>query len=371
MLLYMAVRYEATDTGYNLEMLDSIPSAGSYYGKLSTLLQWHYEDPPDSWEFRRNNRIQERQGNRNPFIDHPEYVSNLWAPKVIWAAPNGDGSIAVSWTHALNAVSYLVDVSEDSLFSTFIIQNQGVAYANLGSFTVGAENVVYFRIKAFYGSGDGPYSPVCMIDLNAPPLVISYFNVTLVGDLSGLAEWTSETETNLMGYYLMRSQNNQILEAMLVSPLIPATNTSSTQNYSFTDSEIPPSETGGWVYYWLNALDMNGESYYYGPDSIYVEPSSAQDESMVPNAKITSVYPNPFSAELNLELDLKAGTMAELEIYNLKGQRVKSWTIAGTSKQNIVWNGLDEKGNAVASGVYLLRLKASHHTETHKLLKLN
>jgi len=198
MLLYMAVRYEGTDTGYNLEMQDSIPTAGSYYGKLSTLLQWHLEDPPDSWERRRNDRIQERQGNRNPFIDHPEYVSNLWVPWVNWAVL-ADNSVAVSWTHALNATGYRVDISVDSLFNTYIIQNQTVAYSNLGAFWVGTENVVYFRIRAFFGSGYGPYSGTCRIDRNAPPLVISYFNVTLVGDLSGLLEWTSEIESNILG----------------------------------------------------------------------------------------------------------------------------------------------------------------------------
>jgi endonuclease I len=47
-------------------------------GKLSTLLHWHMEDPVDTFEIRRNNRIYEYQGNRNPFIDHPEYVSKIF-----------------------------------------------------------------------------------------------------------------------------------------------------------------------------------------------------------------------------------------------------------------------------------------------------
>ena len=47
-------------------------------GKLSTLLDWHLQDPVDDFEMSRNEVIYGIQGNRNPFIDHPEYVSILW-----------------------------------------------------------------------------------------------------------------------------------------------------------------------------------------------------------------------------------------------------------------------------------------------------
>ncbi len=82
MIFYMAVRYDGVDTSYDLELVDYIYSdAGTnqpFYGKLSTLLAWHNADPPDAWEALRNNRIQNLQGNRNPFIDHPEYVTSIW-----------------------------------------------------------------------------------------------------------------------------------------------------------------------------------------------------------------------------------------------------------------------------------------------------
>ena len=44
---------------------------------IQTMLRWNREDPPTLWERHRNQAIQELQGNRNPFIDHPE-----WADKV-------------------------------------------------------------------------------------------------------------------------------------------------------------------------------------------------------------------------------------------------------------------------------------------------
>jgi len=81
MLFYMDVRYEGTDGELDLEMFEEIPSAGNKeprYGKLSTLLKWHKDDPVDDRERKRNNIIYEYQNNRNPFIDHPGFVDKIW-----------------------------------------------------------------------------------------------------------------------------------------------------------------------------------------------------------------------------------------------------------------------------------------------------
>ncbi len=78
-LFYMAVRYEGSDTPYDLEIVDYTNTEGEFYGKLSTLLEWHKLDPPDDLERRRNHIIFTKyQHNRNPFIDHPEYAFRIW-----------------------------------------------------------------------------------------------------------------------------------------------------------------------------------------------------------------------------------------------------------------------------------------------------
>ncbi len=45
---------------------------------LDTLVAWHQADPPDAGEILRNEIVYGFQGNRNPFIDHPEYAACLW-----------------------------------------------------------------------------------------------------------------------------------------------------------------------------------------------------------------------------------------------------------------------------------------------------
>ncbi|WP_416982843.1 endonuclease I family protein [Streptomyces sp. T028] len=80
MILYMAVRYEGDDGWPNLEPNDSVGNGSNpYMGRLSVLKAWNDEDPPSAFEEKRNQAIYDTyQHNRNPFIDHPEWVEAIW-----------------------------------------------------------------------------------------------------------------------------------------------------------------------------------------------------------------------------------------------------------------------------------------------------
>lgn len=82
MMFYMVVRYEGEDGEPDLELIDTSPKKNvkkPEHGKESTLLQWHEADPVDDIERYRNHVIyQNFQLNRNPFIDHPEFVDKIW-----------------------------------------------------------------------------------------------------------------------------------------------------------------------------------------------------------------------------------------------------------------------------------------------------
>ncbi|MFT5215377.1 MAG: endonuclease I [Glaciecola sp.] len=82
MLFYMAVRYEGYDGYPDLELSETIQDQSGklpFHGVLSTLLEWHRNDPIDSWEENRNDIIYySYQNNRNPFIDYPELAEHLW-----------------------------------------------------------------------------------------------------------------------------------------------------------------------------------------------------------------------------------------------------------------------------------------------------
>lgn len=80
MMLYMDTRYEGIDdVTPDLMLVDAITSTGvPLLGKLCTLLAWHNGDPVSEFEQNRNNVLYEYQGNRNPYVDHPEWVELLY-----------------------------------------------------------------------------------------------------------------------------------------------------------------------------------------------------------------------------------------------------------------------------------------------------
>lgn len=78
MMFYMATRYEGESGDPDLELVDYTGTDGPIFGKLSTLIQWSAEDPVDDFERNRNEVVFSYQGNRNPFIDHPEFVNAIY-----------------------------------------------------------------------------------------------------------------------------------------------------------------------------------------------------------------------------------------------------------------------------------------------------
>lgn len=80
----MAVRYENVIAGWkNNTVESSVVLSGDAFTvfepwMLDMLIAWHNSDPVDQFEIERNEAIYGIQGNRNPFIDHPEYVDLIW-----------------------------------------------------------------------------------------------------------------------------------------------------------------------------------------------------------------------------------------------------------------------------------------------------
>ena len=87
-IFYMVIRYDGDDCDgcvLDLEIVDGkantseiVSGTKGRIGDLATLIKWHYEDPVDEFEKNRNEIVYSYQGNRNPFIDHEEFISYLY-----------------------------------------------------------------------------------------------------------------------------------------------------------------------------------------------------------------------------------------------------------------------------------------------------
>lgn len=149
-MFYMATRYDGSDSNTtDLVLVNGFPS-GNQMGDLAQLIQWHYDQEPDTRERRRNDLIGDLyQFNRNPYIDHPEFA---WA--VYGAFPNDStitlpvGSVIDLGTININAAIDLpVTLNKSGAAPTsFLVSTAGPVEADLAgvprTFSAGAQSRV-------------------------------------------------------------------------------------------------------------------------------------------------------------------------------------------------------------------------------------
>ncbi|SFS78769.1 endonuclease [Lutibacter maritimus] len=132
MYFYFATRYEneLTTWGVSYAMFDGSTNKVFTEPFLTILMTWHQQDPVSSYEIARNNAIYARQNNRNPFIDHPEYVAQIWS-----ATPDSEAPSAPTNLIASNETNTTIDLnwtaSTDNIgVTSYEIFKDGVLYSS-------------------------------------------------------------------------------------------------------------------------------------------------------------------------------------------------------------------------------------------------
>ena len=87
-----------------------------------------------------------------------------------------------------------------------------------------------------------------------------------------------------------------------------------------------------------------------------------------PEVLLYQNFPNPFNPETTILFSIPNDSEIELNIYNIKGQKVKTLVDETLESGNhtVIWNGRDSNGNRVSSGIYLYKLKVNGKTEVVK-----
>jgi hypothetical protein len=196
-------------------------------------------------------------------------------------------------------------------------------------------------------------------DIGAQPAVSLLHFSLLQEDNQIHLKWLVEWENNMFYYYLYRSESNDLSEAICITR-IDAVNSNSEYEYEvFDEYNLVNGQT---YFYWLESVQVDGESTFYEPASILYE-SSSTDISVLHNKTFLTNFPNPFNPTTTIQFSNDQNQQNEqitLEIYNIKGQKIRQFKISN-SKFNInevVWDGRDELQNPVSSGIYLYQIKS-------------
>jgi hypothetical protein len=239
--------------------------------------------------------------------------------------------------------------------------NQGSPYPRNGAGTI------TFTDVPFGAKGD----VVILLDEGGDPTLpveLSSFTLTATSENNVMLQWTTQSETGVSGYYIYRNSSDELSSAMRIPAFIQATNSSTETSYSFTDNEVQP---GIW-YYWLQNLDLDGQFEFYGPISITLTNDGNQiTPPVIPTVTaLKSIFPNPFNPMTFISYNLAKAERVTLEIYNIKGAKVRSLMSesksAGTWRS--AWNGKDDNGQACTSGMYYVKMTAGKYSSTQKVV---
>ncbi len=177
--------------------------------------------------------------------------------------------------------------------------------------------------------------------------------------------WVSQTETDLIGYYVLRGTEKELSNACIISPLINATNTSQPKAYIYTDNELNMSGTYN---YWLQYNGINGTSGFNGPIEVNYEANTTSGSNIPLITSLDNVYPNPFNPIAYIPFSLETQSEVKINIYNTRGQIVKTFDLGTQEKghHRITWDGSDNNGNLSGNGIYYIVMKAGKESFQRK-----
>ena len=179
--------------------------------------------------------------------------------------------------------------------------------------------------------------------------------------------WDTLNSINLVGFNIYRSrwQNGEF--AMLnISPI---------QGCQIVDTT--PTDTGLY-YYYVSAVFTSGgiqsESFESNIDSgRLLNPTGINDPVLVPTEFFLSQnYPNPFNPTTTISYGLPEASHVRIEIYNIMGQKVSNLVDQQQTAgyKQVIWDGKDNSGRSVSSGLYFYRIETKGFDKTKKMLLL-
>jgi len=353
--------------------------------------------------------------NTAPIITDIQYNPNP-------ALPNTNITVSaqvVDENNNLASVQLLWGINDYTLNTATMASAGDIYSASIGMFELG--NTIQFRIRAVDNMSAEALSPVysIIIGFQAPTLYINELmpsNTTIITDEYGEYEdWVeiynpNPFAVNLAGYYLTDnhygdgSPMTQISSAQPDSTTIPAGgyklfwfDEDMEQGVLHINTKLGTAADAVYLIapdlltvvhsvQWTAATGMGADlSYGLFPDGSTTwmlfgganpypvtpgfqnYPVSNLDELVPGLIPAMSVYPNPSRGNLNIDIK-NANSVSTVQIFNLKGQLVRSLTIMPGIKA--AWDGKDKSGTYLANGIYLIRMNSAGHKQTEKLVIL-
>ncbi len=186
------------------------------------------------------------------------------------------------------------------------------------------------------------------------PVEMLSFTVTQQNKETVSLIWRTTNEINNHGFRIERKHDDLQFENI---GFVQVKTEGSVCEYQFDDKIQSP----GNYSYRIIQIDNNGNETISGLQSIFISPE--QFKLVLEN------YPNPFNNSTKIDYYVPGSERTKIEIFNLKGQLLKSFTNISLNKSNsLIWDGTDSEGKIVNSGQYFIILSNSQNRFVKKCL---
>lgn len=336
---YMATCYEDKiaswqgTNSYTRDILDgnSFPAFKSWY--IDMLIEWHKADPVSEKEINRNNAAYQIQGNRNPYIDHPEWVECVWKGtcvnqatiiisdiKFMPVVPDETSYVNVSTVvniygnDTLNSVSLYYGTSAAAINTSVpMTLADGKYSAQIPPFPIGT--TVYFQVRALSGGGTNKSSNVVNYSVvNAKPdLIITNVNHNPQNPQA------TETVTVSSEIYAVKDVINTVTLHWWIDGNSTVTKAAMTNNGNVYASTIPAQANETVVRYYISAVSSGGTVRVSETKNYVVRIRVEPSEIIIENITYSPANPK-INESLTISADVrcsKANVTALLHWYDL------------------------------------------------------
>ena len=168
-------------------------------------------------------------------------------------------------------------------------------------------------------------------------------------------DWITRSEDNNLGFFVYRNRSKDGEYEKLNDTILPPRRDG---EYSFIDTTA---SAGRKYYYKLIDISASGLAGEHGPVML--------ETSLPKNFQIYQNFPNPFNPQTRIRFELPKQELTRITIYNITGQVVKT-LVNGKLKpgyHEIVWDGLNDQGLKISSGIYYYQIKAGSFKQVKKM----
>ena len=414
---YMSTRYLGEDGSWPGS--DMANGAQLEPWALDMMMEWHAEDPVSQKEIHRNDANYGIQNNRNPFVDHPNYVNLIWNnPPEIPAAPSD--LAAEDITSSVVPLTWVVN-SNGTETGFYIYQNE----VQIATLAFGTNDYVvaqlqpattyHFAVSAFNDAGESPWSTLTVTTLPENGVPVAHFTEDfeygstgsyLEGTLTlGSGDWNAYQAGNFLlgtprsGIRCLALNDDQ-QGAQITTPPVNTLGRVSfyyyQRNGAATDEFQLQKSANGAAFELVSTTSYNVGSAYtlfsavlndtsssvkvrivndYQAGHLIIDdftvtrydPVSIDETAMLTPASLTlsPAYPNPFNPEVTLSFQVnEAEESIQIQIFDIQGQLIDTpvQNAYAAGAYSVTWAGTNQYGEPIPSGIYLVKLSNSHES---------